>query len=562
MVELFTQQFLLLAPEQLKVNKVLGAPSVPHGNGSAVSNLRVCSWSLFLALAAMVGSESVADAGGLFVPGAGPVAQGRAGAFAARADDPSAIAHNPAGFAKLDGTQLYVGANFLRYVMSYKRAGVYEPVLNDPQPDYVGQPFPTIEHNQDSAIGFLGFQTLPTFAVSTDLGHPEWPVRFGFGLYGPQAFPNRGFGSEVTLANGTVAPAPQRYDVVEQEIILSAPSLIVAYSPTSYLDIAVRGSWGFGSAQGSKTLWTLRNYEEDPGQDSLFTLSDAKDNFIPMFGAGVLLRPTNNIELGAAWASKGELRAQGTGSSEIGTGSPFGADVAIIPRPDNETKCAKGGVEGALKACLATDLAQSATIAGRYIFRNAEGKERADIELDVKWENWADAGVSTVHVDGMIDVTGVFLEPVVNTHGFEDVISTRLGGSYRVDLAGGELEIRGGAAYDTRTAPSSWSRVDQDNKRRATFASGLGFSKGRYRLDLGLGGVWEPDTTVGVCKGPYGPSDMDRDCLATPTAVDDRDQPSPGQPLFPNASQKESPFNSGTYKSHYLMFSTGLRVAF
>ena len=91
----------------------------------------------------------------------------------------------------------------------------------------------------------------------------------------------------------------------------------------------------------------------------------------------------------------------------------------------------------------------------------------------MKWENWSDAGVSQVQVDGMINVSGDTLKTVINSHGFEDVISTRLGGGYRIAAAGGEIEFRGGAAYDTRTAPESWSRVDQDNKRRATFATGL-----------------------------------------------------------------------------------------
>lgn len=527
-----------------------------------MSNLRVCSWSLFLALAASVAVEPAAVAGGLFVPGAGPVAQGRAGAFTARADDPSAISHNPAGFAKLDGTQLYIGANFLRYVLSYQREGVYEPIPGDDQPGYVGQPFPKIENNGDAAIGFLGFQALPAFAVSTDLGHPEWPVRFGFGLYSPQAFPTREYSNQVTLADGSVAPAPQRYDVVEQNIVLSSPSLIVAYSPTSYLDIGIRGSWGIASAEGAKTLWTLTNYEEDPGNDSLFILSDARDNFVPTVGVGLLYRPADSVELGAAWNSKGHLRGRGTGASEIGTGSPFGTDVEIIPRPDADTKCDTGGVTGKLKACLSADLAQSATVAGRYIFRDANGRERGDIELDVKWENWSDAGVSQVQVDGMINVSGDTLKTVINSHGFEDVISTRLGGGYRIAAAGGEIEFRGGAAYDTRTAPESWSRVDQDNKRRATFATGLGYSKGRYRFDLGLGAVWEPTTNVGVCRPPNGTNILSPNCLSSPTVVDERTQPSPGQPLRPNSAQVESPFNAGEYKSHYLMFALGLRVAF
>jgi hypothetical protein len=44
--------------------------------------------------------------------------------------------------------------------------------------------------------------------------------------------------------------------------------------------------------------------------------------------------------------------------------------------------------------------------------------------------------------------------------------------------------------------------------------------------------------------------------------VGERTQPSPGQPLFDDSQQKESPFNAGVYKSHYLMFAMGLRVLF
>src|SRR5690606_20327366 len=131
---------------------------------------------------ALLFSSSAAHAGGFFVPGAGPTGQGRAGAFAAKADDPTAISYNPAGYAKLDGTQLYVGANFLRLALSYQRAGVYEPTGVDEPGAYEGQPFPLVENGSENTIGFGGFQVLPTLALSSDLGHPEWPVRFGIGL--------------------------------------------------------------------------------------------------------------------------------------------------------------------------------------------------------------------------------------------------------------------------------------------------------------------------------------------------------------------------------------------
>ncbi len=505
-----------------------------------------------------LGVVATATAGGLFVPGAGPTAQGRAGAFVARADDPTTMSHNPAGFAKLDGTQVYLGANFLRYSLRYQREGNYEPgpANEDPLP-YEGQPFPEIENDGTAAFGPGSFQALPAFAVSTDLGHPEWPVRFGIGLYSVQAFPSRKYGSEVTLPSGDVAPAPQRYDNVSQDIILSAPSLAVTYSPTKKIDIGVRGSWGFGRFKGSKTVWTLRNYEEDPGNDATFTLKETKDNFIPTVGIGVLYRPSSRFEFGAAWNSAGNVYAKGTGASIIGGGSPFGDAVEVIPRPDNRTKCAPGGVAGNLKACLSLTLAQNATIAGRWILRDAQGRERADIELDLKWEDWSAASASSVRVDGQVNITGQPLNLVVNPHGYRDVLSTRLGGSYRIDVAGGRLELRAGMAYDTKTAADSWARVDQDGKERATFATGLGFEYGRYRLDLGLGAVWEPDITVAACKAPFGPTNESPGCEpGTPQS------PSPAQPLFPEGAQKKSPYNAGTYRSSYLMFATGLRMVF
>ncbi len=507
---------------------------------------------------------STADAGGIFVPGAGPAAQPRAGAFVARADDPTAISHNPAGFAKLDGTQLYIGANFLRYVMSYQRSGVYEPTVGADAPlPHEGQPFPKVSNNGDSAIGPLGSQVLPAFAISTDLGHPEWPVRFGFGLYSPQAFPSRDYGSTVELDNGLTAPAPQRYDVVNQKIILSSPSLLVAYSPHEKVDIGLRASWGFANVTGTKTIWAERNYEEDPGDDATFTLTDANDNFIPTVGLGVLYRPNPSWEFGAAWNSKGEIRGQGTGNSVVGGGGTLGP-IELVPRPDSQAQCAPGGETGRLKACLSLDLAQNATIAGRWIYRDSQGREKADIELDIKWEDWSAANESEVQVDGMVSANNMRLRAIANPHGFQDVLSTRLGGGYRIEAGKGQVEFKGGIAYDTKTVEDSWTRVDQDGKERLTLSTGFSYSLGRFRFDMGVGVILEPDVTVADdCPGPdgFGPTVSDQGCDGY-TEVDDRERPSPGQPLFGKKSQFETPFNAGDYESGYLVFSSGVRVLF
>ncbi|MBW2734022.1 MAG: hypothetical protein JRH20_16670, partial [Deltaproteobacteria bacterium] len=65
---------------------------------------RVSCW--LVAVWLLLGSALPATAGGYDYPDHGVTALGRAGAFVARADDPLALIYNPAGAARLKGTQL------------------------------------------------------------------------------------------------------------------------------------------------------------------------------------------------------------------------------------------------------------------------------------------------------------------------------------------------------------------------------------------------------------------------------------------------------------------------
>jgi long-chain fatty acid transport protein len=61
-------------------------------------------------LAGLVGSVSLASAAGLRVNEQGAKAMGMGNAFAAQADDPSALYYNPTGIAFLKGTQVSLGS--------------------------------------------------------------------------------------------------------------------------------------------------------------------------------------------------------------------------------------------------------------------------------------------------------------------------------------------------------------------------------------------------------------------------------------------------------------------
>ncbi|RMH43651.1 MAG: hypothetical protein D6689_04705 [Deltaproteobacteria bacterium] len=514
--------------------------------------------SLAIATAALVAAR-IAAAGGLVVPGMGPQAQARAGAFVAKADDPTALAHNPAGFAKLDGTVAFIGANFVRMALAFARTGAYEDLPEADEP-YEGLPYPEVESHPSPSPGIGGFQAVPYVAVTTDFGHPQWPVRAAIGLYSPQGYAARAFPETVTVA-GVDAPAPQRYDVFEQYGQVAHPSVALAYAATPTLSFGARASWGFARIRTRKVVWAIRNYEEWIEKDSVTTIRTT-DPFIPSFGLGALWSPSPAWEFGVGYASAVHVRSKGTVRSQPGSAVPAG-NANLIPIDDEFARCAPGGVEGALKICLDFDLPQTVHAGGRWIARDAGGRERADVELDVKWEQWSKAGVTTTTTDaiaanGPLDVARI-------RHGFIDVVSIRLGGAYALPVAQRAVQLRAGVAWDTKTAPLSWTRVDQDGKPRATLATGVAYTADRWRIELGGGYVWEPDRTVpDDCKPPSGPTRDDPGCQpgGVETPVADRSRPDPAQPLTGANNQIESPFNAGTVRSHYVLLHAGVTAWF
>src|SRR5262249_2871950 len=67
---------------------------------------------------------AVAHAGGILVGENGRQAMERAGAFVAKADDPSALVANPAGLANIDHMAIYIGLNLLDYNLKFQRQSV------------------------------------------------------------------------------------------------------------------------------------------------------------------------------------------------------------------------------------------------------------------------------------------------------------------------------------------------------------------------------------------------------------------------------------------------------
>lgn len=519
-------------------------------------------------LASVVATAGTAHAGGLYLPGNGPVGVARAGAQVASVDDPSAIATNPAALAGTTGTVVHISSSFVSFNLTVGRYGAYEDVADRTDP-WEGQAYGSVSDSSKPAIGVGQFQAVPLIAVASNLGGKLKGVVIAAGLYAPTAYPSREMDSGYTFEDPNTPPPPTRYDVVSTKAAVVLPSIAVAYRPIPQLDLGARFSAGLGDIEATTYVWGLTNLTEWVGKDSKFHVK-VKDNFIPAFGLGARYRVTPAIELAAQWSSAVPVRAVGTGDAITGSGnalSPGGSPPVVIPIQDDFALCEKGGTAGNIRACVNFDLPMTATLGGRYVVRDADGKQVADVEANVQWEQWSSdaAANQEVIVDGFASTDGttdfgVALNKTYIRHNFVDTYSFRLGGSYQRAMGPGLWTVRGGVAYDTAAAPTGWERADLDGAARTTLAAGASLTLAKVRIDIGGGFVHEGTRTQGTGCNPQSPLEG---CDGGPRLpADQRTGPDPIQPLSTPDNQVQSPFNEGAYKSGYGLLMLGVTTWF
>lgn len=563
-----------------------------------------------------------AHAGGLFLPGSGATSTSRAGAAVASADDGEALSVNPAGLAKSRGTSLTFSIALIRYFMEFTRRGQYD-TASDFDYDYAGQDYPTVENDPKPPLGIGKYQPIPVIAVVTDLGGRLTNARLALGLYAPNGYPFRDMtaGYKFPVAGDpnadlTTPPPPSRYDILTQESRMLLPSIAAAYRLSPKLDIGARFTAGSVVSKSVVAVWgTPFNVEESVRQDNLFT-AEVKDNFIPGFGLGFNYRPTPNLEIGFNYSSSLVVKAKGNASSIKAPG--VSADREVGPVPDDIASCARGGkgiVTGdavdAQKACVSLQLPRTATLGARYKILDKAYREKADIEVNVNWENWGKTcdvdpvtgqftdlectspGQYRIVLDAGLYTNGNFAQPIEKNYvnyGLKDTYSFRLGGSYHIfrspvsidpmspnegppfDAApprGSEIILRGGIAYDTAAAKTGWLRSNFDGAARLTTTLGAAFRTRRYEFNVGGGYVYE-----GTNTNP-GASPDGSDCNPTLAAgnlgcagtnqdrpINERQGPDPTNPLLQPPFQAENPYNQGSYKSHYILLMFGVTTWF
>lgn len=510
---------------------------------------------------ALVSLPAAAYAGGFEIGDNGTRALGRAGAYAASADEPSAIYYNPAALTRVRGTHATLNLHLFDNNTTFQR----DPFIYED---------PTSRRDPEREIRFEEVeQQTPIFPApmafaSTNFGLEGWT--FGVGAYGPSAFgspsyhdmtrrPQRFDGATCGVYQPcnddrntpedesiVTRDGGQAYMMVEQSVLLVYPSLSVAR-------LFERADLSIGITAQLAALFVdfEVGVDGDGSQptDVEFSSIERDDFFVPnrldVKGLsatgilGVLWEPSDRIAVGASYRPQFGVVGRGTIDIEF----PPGLAGAGLSLTDNDATLrfrmpdvVRGGVA--------------------YTHRNETGKELFDLELDVVWENWSVMQYFDVDIPGKVDDTaGTLRERNIPRlrlgRYYEDSVSIRLGSdiSTFLDAEGHGPIIRAGIGYETPSSPEEWTNIDFTPFTRVTGSLGFSWHVGRVSIDAAYAYVWSP--TRKVDNGEYE--------LLTPLWICE----DPSGPLYPGDACNDSSLdpshtvNNGTYETWSQIFSIG-----
>jgi long-subunit fatty acid transport protein len=454
-----------------------------------------------------------AAAGGFELPDHGARAVGRGAAFTVRADDLTAIAHNPGGLSRLRGAGLLYSHNALYAPLRFTRApsAVPQPAgTSDGSPD----PLATVE-NETPLFALGGF-----FVAATDFGLEDWT--FAAGVYGPNAVG----GQRWPVTGG------QRWMLVELDAIIVYYSLAAAYGR--------RDRWGVGvTLQLAHQPMTRMSLVVDgaiggaqspyaSGTDVLATISLAAPP-APTALVGAWWRPVPWLELGASgrvvpvW-----LHASG--------------DIALSNTPGGSQFTPQQLEVDGSAARLEMVLPPTARAGARY--RHLDGaREVFDLELNVVYEAWSMVRGFDVELDGTIKLFAAHEAPDVKLDKrWRDTLSLRLGGTWNPD--GLPLSLSAGTFVESGAVPNAYSHLDFPSFDRLGLSAGAHGTLGPLTWALSYSFIAQAPRSVSEA---YGKVFQQRPIADCPDGCDGYD------PV---------PANAGRFEGHVQLMSASVAYAF
>lgn len=396
--------------------------------------------ALGLAGCVLVASAGPALAeGGYFSGQNGARAAGRAGAFAARADDVEAMIFNPAGLADMDGTTVQASNQFSYNLYNYGRASTVDWAhpQNGMAPTVT---FPTLGNQQSPQL------LLPFIGVASRLGLRNWT--FALAAFAPPGI------SRERYPDGKDDPSigGQRYMMVSREALMLSYAASVAWRPVPTFGIGATAQWIYVRrlvyALGIDGSPIPGDYNPVSSDFDMLATTRGSDPMTLNGIVGAWIRPTPAIELAVSGqVLPAKIVARST--------------LTIEPQRTNlGTLTIKRDGKPANDVTVTLPLPLLARAAARYRHL-VDGVELFDVELDVEYETWSRVDRFTVDANHLrVDYGGdyVFVDRIDIEKRWRDTITVKAGGDWAVLPS--RLTLRGGAFYVSSTSTLGYANID------------------------------------------------------------------------------------------------------
>lgn len=362
-------------------------------------------------LLAGIALTSMLHAGGFQLNEHGARAMAQAGAFAARANDPSAIFFNPAGLSFQRGAHIMAGATLIAPVNTY-----YGPsnMNSNEKWDMEKQVFypPNLYITNTWTDG-----ALKGLAVGIGVSTP-----FGLGTKWKDDWVGRAVTREIELQTFYVMPT-------------------VSYAVNDFVSVGAGLNVVFSNVSLRRAV---TNFEPEMDLEL-----EGTGNTAISFNAGVMVRPTDNISVGFTYRSETAIDFEGTADFH-----PPAALAPLFPGGD-----------------VTTGLTAPATWFAAVAWSPIED---FDVEFDfqgIQWSSYDELAIDFA-TDAQ-NTPGVAQDDVASPKNYKNAWIARLGFEYR--LAGTGLALRGGWFYDSNPVPDEHLEPLLPDADRHGLNIGLGF---------------------------------------------------------------------------------------
>ncbi|MBI5484367.1 MAG: outer membrane protein transport protein [Deltaproteobacteria bacterium] len=397
-------------------------------------------------LATLAGTAPLATAAGLKVNEQGTKAMAMGNAFAAQADDPSALFHNPAGIAFLKGTQVSLGSTTI-YVPPTEFSGTTPLSGNAPGP---------------------GLGSASVYEKS------KRDIFIAPSLYATHTFEKLPL--SIGLAVNAIYPLAKSWD---DSSAFRAEVMNIAVKPINFQPtVAYRfDDWNLAIAAGldiTHAIVTMQKmaYAPNPAiPTTAYELGNlGLDGTATDVGwnAGLKWKPLPNLSLGIAYRSEIELKIEGTANFLATSQAGFnmiGMSAAFTSPSSRARVTSSVSSTITLPDSLGIGIAWQPT-------------DKLTLEFDVERTGWSSMKNLEFKFGGSQFANFNNKPKPLN---WEDVWCYKFGGQYALTK---NIDLRAGYMYDTNPIPDSTLGPVLPDSNRHSFSIGQGFHGEMFSLDL------------------------------------------------------------------------------